>query len=58
LNKAEDFMIDAIFWSGEEVAAKAGAMYTNGIQQQVETTDNREHPTFYSIERGKHFVLV
>jgi hypothetical protein len=33
-------MIDAIFWSAEEIAAKADHLYTNGIQQQVENSDN------------------
>jgi hypothetical protein len=33
-------MIDAIFWSVEEIAAKASNMYADGIQQQVETPDN------------------
>jgi hypothetical protein len=29
LNKAGDFMVDAIFWSVEEVAAKAGEIYAS-----------------------------
>lgn len=33
-------MIDAIFWSMEEIAAKAINMYADGIQHQVETSDN------------------
>jgi hypothetical protein len=40
LNIDVDFMIDAIFWSVEEIAAKATNMYADGIQQQVETHEN------------------
>jgi hypothetical protein len=49
-------MIDAIFWSVEEIAAKASNMYANGIQQQVETPDNIGEMLTIDIETGEYFI--
>jgi hypothetical protein len=49
-------MVDAIFWSVEEVAAKAGELYANGIQQQVETTDNIGKMLTIDVETGEYFI--
>jgi hypothetical protein len=50
-------MLDAIFWSVEEVAAKAGAMYANnGIQEQVETIDNIGKMLTIDVETGEYFI--
>lgn len=49
-------MIDAIFWSVEEIAAKAGELYSNGIQQQVETADNTGKMLTIDIETGEYFI--
>ena len=49
-------MLDAIFWSVEEIAAKAGEMYANGIQQQVETTDNIGKMLTIDVENGEYFI--
>jgi hypothetical protein len=49
-------MIDAIFWSVEEIAAKASSMYVDGIQQQVETTDNIGKMLTIDVETGEYFI--
>ena len=49
-------MINAIFWSMEEVAARAGEMYANGIQQQVETNDNIGKMLTIDVETGEYFI--
>ena len=49
-------MIDAIIWSVEEIAAKAGELYSNGIQQQVETADNTGKMLTIDIETGEYFI--
>jgi hypothetical protein len=46
-------MIDAIFWSVEEIAAKASNLYTDGIQQQVETQGERTKMGYASITFGR-----
>jgi hypothetical protein len=49
-------MIDAIFWSVEEIAAKAAEIYTSRIQQQVETDDNIGKMLTIDIETGEYFI--
>jgi hypothetical protein len=49
-------MIDAIFWSVEEIATKASELYTNKIQQQVETTDNFGKMLTIDVETGDYFI--
>jgi hypothetical protein len=49
-------MVDAIFWSVEEIAAKAAEIYTSGIQQQVETDDNIGKMLTIDIETGEYFI--
>jgi hypothetical protein len=49
-------MIDAIFWSVQEIAAKASNMYTDGIQQQVETPDNLGKMLTIDVETGEYFI--
>jgi hypothetical protein len=49
-------MIDAIFWSVEEIAAKAGEIYRREIQQQVETADNIGKMLTIDIETGEYFI--
>jgi hypothetical protein len=55
-NKRAYFMVDAIFWSVEEIAAKAINMYANGIQQQVETPDNIGKMLTIDVETGEYFI--
>jgi hypothetical protein len=49
-------MVNAIFWSLEEVAAKANEMYVNGIQQQVEIPDNIGKMLTIDVETGEYFI--
>jgi hypothetical protein len=49
-------MIDAIFWSMEEIAAKAINMYADGTQQQVETSDNIGKMLTIDVETGEYFI--
>jgi hypothetical protein len=49
-------MVDAIFWSVEEIAAKAAEIYSSGIQQQVETDDNIGKMLTIDIETGEYFI--
>jgi hypothetical protein len=49
-------MIDAIFWSVEEIATKASELYTNKIQQQVETTSNFGKMLTIDVETGEYFI--
>jgi hypothetical protein len=49
-------MVDAIFWSVEEIAAKASNMYADGIQQQVETPDNLGKMLTIDVETGEYFI--
>jgi hypothetical protein len=56
LDKAVNFMMNAIFWSIEEVAARAGEMYANGIQHQVETPDNIGKMLTIDVETGEYFI--
>ncbi len=49
-------MIDAIFWSVEEIVAKANNMYADGIQQQVETPDNIGKMLTIDVETGEYFI--
>jgi hypothetical protein len=49
-------MRNAIFWSMEEVAAKAGEMYVDGIQQQVETPGNIGQMLTIDVETGEYFI--
>jgi hypothetical protein len=49
-------MIDAIFWSAEEIAAKADHLYTNGIQQQVENSDNIGKTLTIDVETGEYSI--
>jgi hypothetical protein len=49
-------MTNAIFWSVEEVAAKATEMYANGIQQQVETPGNIGKMLTIDVETGEYFI--
>jgi hypothetical protein len=49
-------MIDAIFWSVEEIAVKATNMYADGIQQQVETPDNLGKMLTIDVETGEYFI--
>jgi hypothetical protein len=49
-------MSDAIFWSVEEVAAKANNMYADGIQQQVETPENIGKRLTIDVETGEYFI--
>jgi hypothetical protein len=54
--KGVDFMVDAIFWSVEEIADKARNMYADGIQQQVETPDNIGKMLTIDVETGEYFI--
>ena len=49
-------MVNAIFWSVEEVAAKAISLYTDGIQQQVEISDNIGKMLTIDVETGEYFI--
>lgn len=49
-------MIDAIFWSVEEIAVKASNIYTDGIQQQVKTPDNLGKMLTIDVETGEYFI--
>jgi hypothetical protein len=49
-------MVDAIFWSVEEIAAKATNMYIDGIQQQVETPENIGKMLTIDVETGEYFI--
>jgi hypothetical protein len=49
-------MIDAIFWSVQEIAAKAKNMYADEIQQQVETSDNVGKMLTIDVETGEYFI--
>ena len=49
-------MVDAIFWSVEEIAAKAIDMYVHGIQQQVEIPDNIGKMLTIDVETGEYFI--
>jgi hypothetical protein len=49
-------MVDAIFWSVEEIAAKATNMYADGIQQQVETPENIGKMLTIDVETGEYFI--
>jgi hypothetical protein len=49
-------MVDAIFWSVEEITAKASNMYADGIQQQVETPDNIGKMLTINVETGEYFI--
>jgi hypothetical protein len=49
-------MVDAIFWSVEEIAAKASNLYADGIQQQVETPDNIGKMLTIDVETGEYFI--
>lgn len=55
-SKGVNFMIDAIFWSVEEIAAKANNIYADGIQQQVETPDNLGKMLTIDVETGEYFI--
>jgi hypothetical protein len=54
--KGANFMADAIFWSVEEIAAKANNMYADGIQQQVETPENIGKRLTIDVETGEYFI--
>jgi hypothetical protein len=54
--KGADFMTNAIFWSVEEIAAKAKNMYADGIQQQVEIPDNLGKMLTLDVETGEYFI--
>jgi hypothetical protein len=49
-------MVSAIFWSVEEVAAKASSLYADVIQQQVETSDNIGKMLTIDVETGEYFI--
>ena len=49
-------MIETIFWSVEEVAAQATQLYTNGVQQKVETPDNIGKMLTIDIETGDYHI--
>jgi hypothetical protein len=49
-------MVDAIFWSVEEIAARASNMYADGIQQQVETPNNLGKMLTIDVETGEYFI--
>ena len=49
-------MIETIFWSVEEVAAKANQLYANGIQQEAETPDNIGKMLTIDIETGEYYI--
>ena len=49
-------MIETIFWSMEEVAAQANQLYANGIQQEVETSENIGKMLTIDIENGEYFI--
>ncbi len=49
-------MVNAIFWSAADVAAKANEMYGSGIQQQVETSDNIGKMLTIDVETGEYFI--
>lgn len=49
-------MMDAIFWSVTEIAAKATNLYADGIQQQVETPDNMGKLLTIDVETGEYFI--
>jgi hypothetical protein len=49
-------MVDAIFWSVEEIAAKGSNIYADKIQQQVETPDNIGKMLTIDIETAEYFI--
>ena len=49
-------MIDAIFWSTEEISAKANELYAIKIQQEVETLDNISKMLTIDVETGEYFI--
>lgn len=49
-------MVDAIFWSVEEIATKASSLYADGIQQQVETPDNIGKMLTIDVETGEYLI--
>jgi hypothetical protein len=49
-------MVSAIFWSVADVATKANEMYSSGIQQQVETSDNIGKMLTIDVETGEYFI--
>jgi hypothetical protein len=49
-------MVSAIFWSVEDVATKASEMYSTGIQQQVETSENIGKMLTIDVETGEYFI--
>jgi hypothetical protein len=49
-------MIEAIFWSVEEVAAKASQLYANQIQPEVETPDNIGKMLTIDVETGEYCI--
>lgn len=49
-------MVSAIFWSVEDVATKASEMYSSGIQQQEEASDNIGKMLTIDVETGEYFI--
>lgn len=49
-------MTQAIFWTLEEVAARAKQFYENGIRQQVEVGDNIGKMVVIDAETGEYGI--
>lgn len=49
-------MTQAIFWTLEEVAARAKQFYENGIRQQVEVEDNIGKMIVIDAETGEYGI--
>jgi hypothetical protein len=51
-------MIEAIFWTIEEVVAVGEKLYENKIQHLVETPDNLGKMLTLDVETGEYFISV
>jgi len=49
-------IMQAIFWTIEEVAQRAKQFYENGIRQQVETAENIGKMIIIDIETGEYAI--
>ena len=49
-------IMQAIFWTLEEVAERAKQFYENGIRQQVETAENIGKMIIIDIETGEYAI--
>ena len=48
--------MQAIFWTGEEVARRAKQFYDNGIRQKVESDDNLGKMIVIDVETGEYAI--